>query len=244
MNDDFFSDYQNLVSEIDNMTKSKEGYGYKYVELTPLLEEVMPKIFKNNFILIQTVKKIDGEYIRITEEPAIYENKYDKSRQVDGVLKKEIRTPAFVLHGELIHKTGKAIECDLPLYVDDTDPQAFGSAETYARRYSIYALLHIKTEDDDGAAASSRAKAKAAPLETFADFVRAIYKATSDRQLGALWYQWKEKFAKDSSEYKDLNKFSGNLKLRLLGENVTDVYSGCSEKVKAVIEGKTNENDR
>lgn len=231
----FFKDYQNLISEIDNMTKSKEGYGYKYVELTPLLEEVMPKIFKNHFILVQTVKKMDGEYIRITEEPSVYDNKYDKSRQVEGILKKEVRTPAFVLHGELIHESGKTIECDLPLYVDDTDPQAFGSAETYARRYSIYALLHIKTEDDDGAGASARSK-KRQP-QTFEDFVLAISKATSVKQLGAFWYMWKAKFTDDSEEYKNLNKFSGNIKLRLLGENVTDIYSGCSEIVRMIVEG-------
>ena len=61
---DFFYDYQNLITSIDNMTKSKEGYGYKYVELTPLLEEVLPKIHENNFILVQTVRQGTGEYQR------------------------------------------------------------------------------------------------------------------------------------------------------------------------------------
>ena len=237
MKAEFFEDYQKLISSINNMTKEKEGYGYKYVELTPLLEEVLPKIHENHFVLVQCVSQASGDYVRVTTEPAVYESKQTKQRIVEGEIKKEIRTPAFVLHSELVHVSGEAIKCDMPLYVDDIDPQAFGSAETYMRRYSIYALLHIKTEDDDGAAASSKAK-KNKPLETFADFVLAISKATNPKQLGALWYQWKEKFAEGTEEYKNLQKYSGNRKLLLSGENVTDVYHGCSEIVKTIVEGE------
>ncbi len=220
MEETFFNDYQKLITSIDNMTKAKEGYGYKYVELTPLLEEVLPKIHENNFILIQNVKKTDGVF----------------KRSIHGKEPLEIETPAFVLHSQLIHKSGQIIECDMPLYVDDIDPQAVGSAETYMRRYSIYALLHIKTEDDDGVAGSAKGKKNAPKLETFADFVKAIANAQNPKSVSALWYQWKEKFAQDSEEYKNLTKFSGNRKLLLNGENVADVYWGCSEIVKTIVE--------
>lgn len=216
----FFYDYQNLITSIDNMTKSKEGYGYKYVELTPLLEEVLPKIHENNFILVQTVRQGTGEYQRRSE---------NKNEITD------IKTPAFVLHSELVHVTKEKVECDTPLYVDDLDPQAFGSVETYMRRYSIYALLHIKTEDDDGASGSARAKSK--QPKTFEDFVKAIYSATSEKQLGAYWYMYKEIFAKDSEEYKTLNKFSGNVKLKITNPNLkVDVFDGVSEIVKRMVE--------
>lgn len=215
----FFYDYQNLITSIDNMTKSKEGYGYKYVELTPLLEEVLPKIHENNFILVQTVRQGTGEYQR-------------RSENKNGIT--DIKTPAFVLHSELVHVTKEKVECDTPLYVDDLDPQAFGSVETYMRRYSIYALLHIKTEDDDGASGSARAKSK--QPKTFEDFVKAIYSATSEKQLGAYWYMYKEIFAKDSEEYKNLNKFSGNIKLKLTNPDLkVDVFDGVSEVVKNMI---------
>lgn len=219
----FFTDYQNLITSINNMTKDKEGYGYKYVELTPLLEEVLPKIHENNFILVQTVSQSTGDYHR-------------RSESKDGIL--DVSTPAFVLHSELIHATDVKIESDCPLYVDDIDPQAFGSVETYMRRYSIYALLHIKTEDDDGVGASKRGKKNAPKLETFEDFVLEIDRVTNPKALGALWYQWREKFSQDSEEYKNLNKFSGNRKLLLQGENVSDVYYGCSMIVKNIVEGK------
>lgn len=153
-----FNDYKNLLSSIETIAKTKEGYGYTYLELTPLLDIVMPKIIENNFILVQTTKQADGTFIRDTEEPAIYEDKKNDIRQVEGVCKKHIETPAYVLHSELIHKSGQKIECDMPLYVDDIDPQAIGSAETYMRRYSIYTLLNIKVKDDDGLSGSAKGK--------------------------------------------------------------------------------------
>lgn len=237
MKAEFFEDYQKLISSINNMTKEKEGYGYKYVELTPLLEEVLPKIHENHFVLVQCVSQAGGDYVRVTTEPAVYESKQNKQRIVEGEIKKEIRTPAFVLHSELVHVSGEAIKCDMPLYVDDIDPQAFGSAETYMRRYSIYALLHIKTEDDDGASGSARAKSK--QPKTFEDFVKAIYSATSEKQLGAYWYMYREIFAKDSEEYKNLNKFSGNIKLKIINPELTvDIFDGVSQVIKDMVEEK------
>ena len=161
IDENFFNDYQKLLTSIDSIAKTKEGYGYTYLELTPLLEIVMPKIHENNFILIQTTRQTDGSFSRSIEEPAVYEKKIDKEhkeRIVEGVCQKHINTPAYVLHSELIHRSGKTIECDMPLYVDDIDPQAIGSAETYMRRYSIYTLLNIRVKDNDGLDASSKGK--------------------------------------------------------------------------------------
>lgn len=155
----FFNDYKTLLNSIDTLAKTKEGYGYQYLELAPLMEIVQPKLFENNFILVQTVQQAAGSFVRDTKEPAIHENKESRSRVVEGIIEKHIDTPAYVLHSELIHSSGKVISCDMPLYVDDIDPQAIGSAETYMRRYSIYSLLHIRVKDDDGVAGSAKGKA-------------------------------------------------------------------------------------
>ena len=161
-----YDDYKNLLSSIETIAKTKEGYGYTYLELTPLLDIVMPKIIENNFILVQTTRQADGTFIRDTEEPAIYEDKKNGIRQVEGVCKKHIETPAYVLHSELIHKSGQKIECDMPMYVDDIDPQAIGSAETYMRRYSIYTLLNIRVKDNDGLDGSAKGKQNKALQES------------------------------------------------------------------------------
>jgi len=54
-----------------------------------------------------------------------------------------------------IHESGEVIECGiLSVPVTKQDAQGYGSALTYARRYSLMAACGIATEDDDGNNAS------------------------------------------------------------------------------------------
>jgi hypothetical protein len=57
-----------------------------------------------------------------------------------------------VLAYRLVHAaTGDALEGSMPLMLKSADPQGQGSALTYARRYSIMAVLGlVPDEDDDG----------------------------------------------------------------------------------------------
>ena len=61
----------------------------------------------------------------------------------------------------LVHESGEVIECGI-LHVPAAkqDPQGYGSALTYARRYSLMAACGIAPEDDDGNAASFKTSAK------------------------------------------------------------------------------------
>ena len=55
--------------------------------------------------------------------------------------------------------TGEEISCTFPIMAANNAPQAIGSAMTYARRYTLTALLEIVTgdgTDDDGEAATGR----------------------------------------------------------------------------------------
>ncbi len=55
----------------------------------------------------------------------------------------------------LLHESGQSIEDTTPLLLVKDDPQAQGSAMTYARRYGVMAVLGmVADEDDDGNAAS------------------------------------------------------------------------------------------
>lgn len=58
-----------------------------------------------------------------------------------------------------LHESGESITSG-PLHVPAAkmDPQGFGSALTYARRYSLMAACGIAPEDDDGNAASASKK--------------------------------------------------------------------------------------
>lgn len=57
---------------------------------------------------------------------------------------------AITLTTRLIHESGEWIETDFSLPMAKADPQAAGSALTYARRYSLMAMLNMPAVDDDG----------------------------------------------------------------------------------------------
>jgi ERF superfamily len=60
----------------------------------------------------------------------------------------------------LLHESGEALPCGkLHVVASKQDPQGYGSALTYARRYSLMAACGIAPEDDDGNAATRPAKA-------------------------------------------------------------------------------------
>lgn len=54
----------------------------------------------------------------------------------------------------LMHESGEWIEDTASVPLPKNDPQGYGSAVTYARRYSLSAMLGLYQDDDDGNAAS------------------------------------------------------------------------------------------
>ena len=69
-----------------------------------------------------------------------------------------------------IHESGELLDCGI-LHVPaaKNDPQGYGSALTYARRYSLMAACGIAPEDDDGNAAS---KGRPAPVANPLNFAK------------------------------------------------------------------------
>lgn len=66
----------------------------------------------------------------------------------------------------LLHESGEMIRCGkLHVPAVKHDPQGYGSALTYVRRYSLMAACGIAPEDDDGNAASASPKAPAKPVK-------------------------------------------------------------------------------
>jgi len=60
-----------------------------------------------------------------------------------------------------IHESGETLSCgQIHVPASKHDAQGFGSALTYARRYSLMAACGIAPEDDDGNAASKRGGAE------------------------------------------------------------------------------------
>ena len=66
-----------------------------------------------------------------------------------------------------VHESGEMMECGkLHVPASKQDPQGYGSALTYARRYSLMAAAGIAPEDDDGNAASKTPTPKVSATKT------------------------------------------------------------------------------
>ena len=91
-----------------------------------------------------------------------------------------------------IHESGETLSAGkLHVPAQKNDPQGYGSALTYARRYSLMAACGIAPEDDDGNAASKSAPPKSAPKEkpfaTVQRLEREIAMAEDENALRNIW---------------------------------------------------------
>lgn len=64
----------------------------------------------------------------------------------------------------LVHESGEYLGSDTEIICSkQNDPQSYGSAITYTRRYGLQSIVTLKTEDDDGEKAMDRTKSASAP---------------------------------------------------------------------------------
>jgi hypothetical protein len=85
-----------------------------------------------------------------------------------------------------IHESGEMLNCGkLHVPAVKHDPQGYGSALTYARRYSLMAACGIAPEDDDGNAASRKTEIKKSEVDEskMADLLAAIEATTTEEDL-------------------------------------------------------------
>lgn len=77
------------------------------------------------------------------------------------------RLSEMVLVSTLMHSSGQWVSCEMPL--TGATPQQLGSALSYARRYSMSALLGIVSDDDDDGEATAD-RNKVTPIKPAAGF--------------------------------------------------------------------------
>lgn len=170
--------------------------------------------------ITKVVKNTDNPYFKskYADLNALFEQIKPLITQKGFVLIQVVR--GNQLHTELTHlETGESICGDMDLLTVKPDMQQLGSAITYARRYSLLPLLNIETADDDGNTASGKTKTWD-ELETYDDFVEAIRACTTSKQLGALYYKWRDRFSINSDEYEKLNQLSSDMKLKIENPNL------------------------
>ncbi|WNG69324.1 ERF family protein [Cupriavidus gilardii] len=77
----------------------------------------------------------------------------------------------------VMHASGEWLSCGVvSVPVNKNDAQGFGSAMTYARRYSLQAAFGVAPEDDDGNAAAAAAEAKQKAMAKAAPKAKAAFR--------------------------------------------------------------------
>ena len=84
-----------------------------------------------------------------------------------------------------VHESGEVMECGmLHVPAGKQDPQGYGSALTYARRYSLLAATGLAPEDDDGNSASRKTEIKSTVNENqILDLLAAMDEVTTLKEL-------------------------------------------------------------
>ena len=96
-------------------------------------------------------------------------------------------TTGVTVETVFIHESGEMLECGkLHVPAAKQDPQGYGSALTYARRYSLMAACGIAPEDDDGNAATRK---PTAPAPDITDHLLAIEASATSDELTAVYKQ-------------------------------------------------------
>jgi hypothetical protein len=118
---------QNELPEVTKTRTADTGkYSYTYADLPDIISATRPILLANGLVITQVVGEI-----------------YD----CNG-------SPIINVETMLIHTSGEYIIGKGSLIIPRTDPQAVGSAITYARRYGYCAIIGLAAEEDDDAAAA------------------------------------------------------------------------------------------
>ena len=119
-------------------------YSYNYADLSAVIEEIK-EAFQNNGLSYTQFPHSEHKkgYVFVKDQA----NK-DQAKEVD-MLHVGVTTM-------LMHTSGQYLEHSYTLPLAKQDPQAAGSAITYARRYALQSIAGIPAEDDDAEAAMNR----------------------------------------------------------------------------------------
>ena len=119
-----------------------------------------------------------------------------------------------------MHESGESLRCGkLHVPASKQDPQGYGSALTYARRYSLLTACGLAAEDDDGNAAEKAAHAeRAAWLDARALELESCESLT---QLGEVWKLAYRKMVanKDTDAIQTLEPIKDRMKAQLTPAN-------------------------
>lgn len=192
--------------------------------------------------LAAALAKAQGDFTHATKD---VKNEFFKSRYADLPAVMDAARPHLAKNGlsviqitemddqsqislitQLTHSSGQFIRSWYPVRPVKSDPQAMGSALTYARRYAYSSLVGVAAadEDDDGNAASGH-RPNTANVEpqrksaSFDEIKTAIEKSTDP---AATWHQYlpemNDLMKKDKARYDELVKAGAARRTELMAK--------------------------
>lgn len=126
-----------IALELQNVQKSKKGYGYNYAPLDAVIEMLRAVLPKNGIWFSQFPTTAEGKYSLITR--------------------------VFHESGEFIEEAVEMPETELSGKANDT--QKMGASITYMRRYALTAIFGIAADEDTDGVVPEKAPTKKATAE-------------------------------------------------------------------------------
>lgn len=149
----------------------------------------------------------------------------------------------LLLTTTLLHSSGEYVRSSFEIPVTKQDPQGFGSALTYARRYALQAVVGIAPEDDDGNAASQGVQPQARqPVNV--EGVKVADDVAQPQQTGNYAYKvpfaekdtWKPalvaagfRWDKDAKKWRGTQPIPGMLKYQVEGPQPEEIDEAVDE---------------
>lgn len=127
------------------LLRDEQAFNYKYADLSQIQDKIAPALEDLKLLIIhKTVEdKVVTQIINV-ENPTEFEQSEISIGKINTVREWDSKDK----QGNVIHTREET----------EQDPQAVGSIITYYRRYNLLQLLDLKTEDNDWASDSPRAK--------------------------------------------------------------------------------------
>ena len=144
------------ISQLGNLSKDKQGYGYKYAELSKVLDTCRPILAEHNLVITQLVTVLN-------DEPTLVTTLFHKS-------------------GQFLRSCYPLVKAGVK---QANDAQQVGAAITYARRYALTAMLFMAQEDDDAASVGKREQSSSPKSERPNNSNKSTPQAMSSTQANA-----------------------------------------------------------
>lgn len=124
-----------VQQEIGDVEKGADNpyFESKYADLSSVIDALKPVLNKHGIVFLQV--------------------------PVSPTFEGHLALKTYLIHS----KSGEYLSGVAEVPLSKNDPQAYGSAMTYTRRYSLVSIIGLKTVDDDGNAASTPTQARKAP---------------------------------------------------------------------------------